>query len=83
MAAGLPIVTTSGGSAGEIAGDAGLIVPPADSPALAAALDRLLAEPALARTLARRGRERARSYFDAQRMAAEIEAVYQNYLTAS
>jgi glycosyltransferase involved in cell wall biosynthesis len=80
MAAGLPIVTTSGGSAGEIAGDAGLIVSPADSQSLANALDRLLNDPALARRLSEIGRERARSLFDEQHMAVAIEAVHQRVL---
>jgi len=76
MAAGLPLVTTSGGSAGEVAGDAGLIVPPADSVALAGALDCLLGDPDLAHRLSEIGRERAHTLFDEKRMVAAIEAVY-------
>lgn len=76
MAAGLPIVTTSGGSAGEVAGDAGLVVPPGDSSALASALDRVLTEFDLSRRLGERGKERARDLFGMEHMAAGIEAVY-------
>jgi glycosyltransferase involved in cell wall biosynthesis len=76
MAAGLPIVTTSGGSAGEIAGQAGLVVPPADEHSLAEALDRVFREPGLAHRLGKVGRERARALFDEERMVAAIEAVY-------
>jgi glycosyltransferase involved in cell wall biosynthesis len=76
MAAGLPLVTTSGGSAGEVAGEAGLVVPPGDSQELAAALDRVLTEPDLRRQLGEHGRQRARDIFDLEQMAAGIEAVY-------
>jgi glycosyltransferase involved in cell wall biosynthesis len=82
MAAGLPVVTTSGGSAGEVAGDAGLVVPPADSRSLSAALDRLLHEPELARHLGQAGRERARRLFDKERMVDAIERIYHQVLEA-
>ncbi|MCK4450662.1 MAG: glycosyltransferase, partial [Anaerolineae bacterium] len=82
MAAGLPVVTTTGGSAGEIVGDAGLVVPPGDSAALASALDRVLTEQSLAHRLRQVGRERARTLFDERRTAAEIEAVYCRVLDA-
>ena len=78
MAAGLPLVTTSGGSAGEVAGPAGLIVPPADDQSLANAMDRVLTEPELAGRLSYAGRERARTLFDERHMAAAIEAVYRH-----
>jgi glycosyltransferase involved in cell wall biosynthesis len=80
MAAGLPLVTTSGGSAGEIAGEAGLVVPPADSQSLAAALDRVLGEPDLAHHLSQVGRNRVLSLFDQRHMASAIEKVYQRVL---
>jgi glycosyltransferase involved in cell wall biosynthesis len=76
MAAGLPIVTTSGGSAGEVAGDAGLVVPPADDQSLGRAIDLVLNDPELARRLGETGRTRAHTLFDEQRMAGAIEAVY-------
>jgi glycosyltransferase involved in cell wall biosynthesis len=76
MAAGLPIVTTTGGSAGEVVGAAGLVVPHGDSVALASALDRVLAEPDLAHWLRQTGRKRARALFDERRCAADIEAAY-------
>jgi glycosyltransferase involved in cell wall biosynthesis len=76
MSAGLPVVTTTGGSASEIVGDAGLVVPVGDSATLAGALDRVLAEDGLAQHLGQIGRARARSLFDEDRTAAEIEAVY-------
>jgi glycosyltransferase involved in cell wall biosynthesis len=80
MASGLPVVTTTGGSAGEVVGAAGLVVPHGDSAALASALDRVLVEPDLAHRLRRAGRERACTLFDEHRFAADIEAVYRRVL---
>ncbi len=76
MAAGLPIVTTSAGAAGEVVGDAGLVVPPGDSQALASALERLLTDSALAERLRQVGPARARECFDLRNMAAKVEEVY-------
>ena len=42
LAAGLPVVASSQGDLPEIIGDAGVLVPPGDEPALRAALNRLL-----------------------------------------
>jgi glycosyltransferase involved in cell wall biosynthesis len=77
MAAGLPIVTTTGSAACEIVGDAGVTVPPGDSVALADALSRVLTQPDLARRLVHCGLGRARSLFDERRMADDMEDVYQ------
>lgn len=61
MAAGLPIVTTPVGAAPDLLrdGETALFVPSADAGALAAAVRRLLADPALAARLGRRAREDA------------------------
>jgi glycosyltransferase involved in cell wall biosynthesis len=83
MAGGVPVVTTTAGAAGEIVGDAGLVVPPGDSPALAAALDRMLADHDLASQFSQIGQARARALFDERRMAADVEAVYQRVLSAT
>ena len=66
MAAGLPVVATDvGGVAESVAdGETGLLVPPGDPGALAAALDRLLTDSALRLRLGTAGRERARRHFD-------------------
>jgi glycosyltransferase involved in cell wall biosynthesis len=61
MAAGTPLVATTGGAIPEVAGPDGetcLAVPPGDAGALAAALTRLLDDEALRRRIAAAGRER-------------------------
>src|SRR5256885_11088321 len=66
MAAGLPVVATNVGGVAKsvVDGETGLLVPPGDSGALAAALDRLLTDDALRLRLGAAGRERARPHFD-------------------
>jgi glycosyltransferase involved in cell wall biosynthesis len=78
LARGLPIVATSAGAIPDtVAATAGLLVRPGDPPALAAALRRLLLEPALRRDLAagaRAARARLPGWADAARaFAAELE----------
>lgn len=80
MAAGLPVITTSAGAAGEVVGNAGLVVPPGDSTALADALNRLLMDPTLAESLRRAGQTRVQKYFDLWFMIAGIEQVYKRLL---
>jgi glycosyltransferase involved in cell wall biosynthesis len=74
MAAGAPVVTSSVSSLPEVAGDAALLVDPRDEPAIAAALTRLLTEPALADDLRARGVERAAA-FSWRRTAHETYAL--------
>ncbi|HWM10364.1 MAG TPA: glycosyltransferase family 4 protein [Solirubrobacteraceae bacterium] len=66
MAAGLPVVASAVGGVPEIVADGttGLLVPRDDAPALAAALEALLADAALRRRLGAAGRERVRERFD-------------------
>jgi glycosyltransferase involved in cell wall biosynthesis len=66
MAAGLPVVATDVGGVAEsvVDGETGLLVPPGDPGALAAALDRLLKDSGLRQRLGTAGRERARRHFD-------------------
>jgi glycosyltransferase involved in cell wall biosynthesis len=61
MAAGRPVVATRVGGIPEVVeeGRTGLLVPPGDVPALAAALDRVLHEPGLAERLGRCAAERS------------------------
>ena len=78
MLAGLPVVASGVGSVAEAVedGETGLVVPPDDPAALAAALRRLLADPVLRRRLGDAGRARAESEFTARAMAARYERLY-------
>ncbi|HZZ85611.1 MAG TPA: glycosyltransferase family 4 protein [Anaeromyxobacteraceae bacterium] len=77
MACGLPCVGTRLEAVPEIVRDGltGLLVPPADPGALAAALERLLAEPELARAMGFRGRERVAAFYRWELVAERLEAV--------
>lgn len=77
MACALPCVGTRVGAVPEIIeeGRTGLIVPPADPAALAAALDRLLDRPEEARAMGARGRERVRERFTWARVGRRLADV--------
>ena len=62
MASGTPVVTTTGGSLPEVAGDATLIVDPLDVSAIAGAIERVADDGALRAELRSRGLERARAF---------------------
>jgi glycosyltransferase involved in cell wall biosynthesis len=62
MAAGTPVVATDAGALPEVCGDAALLVPTGDTDALAAGLDRVVADDALRETLVGRGRARAAAF---------------------
>lgn len=82
MAAGRPVVATSIGGTDEAVrdGETGLLVPPRDAEALAAAIARLLSDPALARRLAGAGRELVEKEFSAERMVRETAGLYERLL---
>jgi starch synthase len=64
MCYGLPCVVTRVGALDEVVldGETGLVVPPENPEALAGALERLLADPALTERLGRAGRERVEQH---------------------
>ena len=82
MALGRPVVATDVGGNGEVvtAGENGLLVPPKDPPALAAAVVRLLSDPACAAAMGRHAAAAVSARFSAQRMAAEYADVYERHL---
>jgi glycosyltransferase involved in cell wall biosynthesis len=73
---GLPCLTTAVGDTAAALTGAAMIVPPDELDALTAALDRLLADPALRGDLGVLARRRAVRDFDVRRMAAEVAAVW-------
>lgn len=82
MAAGIPIVSSAIGGTDELIEDgrSGLLVPPGDAVALAAALRRALAEPELGVEMAVRARERVDGGLRREQMAARVADVYRELL---
>jgi glycosyltransferase involved in cell wall biosynthesis len=82
MFAGHPIVASDVGDVRAVlaSGDAGLLVEPGDPQALAAAIDRLLTDPALARAIGERACQRASSQYDISQMLARYGAIYEDVL---
>ena len=76
MATGVPAVVSNRGALPEIVGDAGLYVEPDDAAGLAAAMSRVLREPAVASRMIAAGLERARLFtWDAS--AAGVRRAYE------
>jgi glycosyltransferase involved in cell wall biosynthesis len=62
MRVGVPVVASTRGALPEVVGDAGMLVDPADEGGLAAAIDRVLADPAVRRQYAAAGVARAATF---------------------
>jgi glycosyltransferase involved in cell wall biosynthesis len=79
---GVPVVASRVGAIPEVIrdGETGVLVPPGDAAALAAALVRLLGDPALARRLGAAAAEEARTRFAWRRVAREVLAAYRELL---
>jgi len=77
MALGKPIVATKVGGVPELLGygQAGILVPPGDSAAIAEAVSALLCDPARVRALGEAGRRRA-SQYSAEAMVSALAKVY-------
>src|SRR5262249_38943158 len=81
MACGAPVITSNAASWPEVAGDAALLVDPRDEAALAAAIERALADTDLRAACAERGVARA-ARFSWERCARETLAVYEEAMNA-
>lgn len=78
MACGKPIVATTAGGIPEVVkdGTTGLLVPPRDHEAMAAALVMLLTDDTARRAMGAAGGARVRGHFSAERMVQDTLAVY-------
>ena len=78
MACGTAVVASAVGGIPEVVsdGETGLLVPPGDPEALAAALNALLGDPARADAFGRAGRDRAVAEFGWQAVAAQTADLY-------
>jgi glycosyltransferase involved in cell wall biosynthesis len=78
QAAGVPVVATPVGGVREnvVDGETGVVVPPGDANALAAAINRLLDDPQEAKRLADEARRRVLERYSVTRMVEETLAIY-------
>jgi len=85
MACGTPVIASAVGGLQftVIPEETGLLVPPEDSTALAAAIQRLIDQPEWARTLGANGRERVIAQFDWQAIALQMGELYRQLFAAS
>jgi len=82
MAASLPVIATNvGGNAEAVQnGVTGIVVPPEDPNALAAAITRLLADPAMAKAMGIAGKQRVAEKFTTEVMMQQTTATYRKLL---
>ena len=82
MACGTPVIATRAGALPEIVGEhgTGILVPPADPPALAAAIKRLLADKQLRQRMGDAARKRIEESFSWEVAARKTLEVYQEVL---
>ena len=80
--AGVPVVTydIDGNREGAIDGETGFVLPPFDKSKLAAAIEVLLADPSLRRSMGEAGRAFAMGRFDAGVMMDALDGVYEDAL---
>ncbi|MFO7840007.1 MAG: glycosyltransferase family 4 protein [Desulfosalsimonadaceae bacterium] len=76
MACGVPVISTTGGALPEVVGDAGVLVPPADSRAIAKALASVLDNPEYARRLSEAGYLRVHRHLTWKAAAENTVAAY-------
>ena len=83
MAAGLPVVATRVGGVPAIVEDGrtGLLVPPGDAAALAAAIDSLVRRPDVAKEMGAAARQSINERFGIPAMVQAVEAVYEAALS--
>jgi GT2 family glycosyltransferase len=84
QAAGVPVVSTRvGGMPSVVSADTGLLVDPEDEDGFARALEQVLLDPELGKTLGRNAVERTRSQFSLARLVRDIDALYRRLVTKS
>lgn len=82
MGCEVPVVASDAGGLPEVVehGVTGLVVPKGDVPALTAAIDKLLSDPALRESMGKAGRVRALARFDWARSAEKFVALYEQQI---
>ncbi|PSB25600.1 glycosyltransferase family 4 protein [Stenomitos frigidus] len=82
MACGTPVITANCSAMPEVAGDAGILVDPNDSQAIANAVTHLHNDPAFYQSLVVKGLDRAKQ-FTWENTAAQVAQVYEQLLRAN
>lgn len=82
MACGVPVISTTGGALPEVVGDAGILVPPGDVPALRQAILALLADPEKRRQLGAAGIVRVRNSLTWRHAAQKTVEAYREVIDA-
>ena len=80
MACGVPVISTTGGALPEVVGDAGVLVKPADSRALAGAIRDLLNNPLRAKELGLAGYRRVHKHFTWIKAAEKTVSAYREVI---
>jgi glycosyltransferase involved in cell wall biosynthesis len=86
MSCGLPVIANAAGALPEVVGSdgsAGLLVPPRDPRALAAAIHAVIAEPGRAERMGAAARARVEHVFQWERAAAELVQVFEEVVRAA
>jgi glycosyltransferase involved in cell wall biosynthesis len=85
MIAGVPIVATEVGGIPEVVtdGEEAILVPPQDASALAAGIDRILADPAFAEALAAAARVRVEQDYSEEALGERMSRIYDDVLAAT
>jgi glycosyltransferase involved in cell wall biosynthesis len=81
MACGTPVIATTGGALPEVVGDAGMLVPPANATALAAAIRQLLNDQQAQKRMSEAGKKRAKEQFNWEQAARKTLEVYREAMT--
>jgi glycosyltransferase involved in cell wall biosynthesis len=80
MACGTPVIATTGGALPEVVGDAGILVPPANADALAAAIKQLLNDQPAQQRMSEAGKKRVKEQFNWEQAAGRTLDVYREVL---
>jgi glycosyltransferase involved in cell wall biosynthesis len=80
MACATPVISTTAGALPELVGDAGIVVPPADSEALAGAIRDLLNNPAKALEMGQAGYQRIHNGFTWEKAAQKTVETYKEVI---
>jgi glycosyltransferase involved in cell wall biosynthesis len=80
MACGVPVISTTGGALPEVVGNAGILVPPRNSRALAEAIADLVNHPHRAAAIGQAGYNRVQAHFTWRRAAEKTVGAYREVI---